>query len=282
MAPPRNLRAENLGLDSFLKKKKQEGLSSVIVEVGPRLSFMTAWSANAVSICQACGLGEITRMERSRRYLLYSKGPLTDHHINEFAQMVHDRITECVYSQMLISFKTSVVPEDVLYVPVMEKGWKALEEINEKMGLAFDKQDLQYYTRLFVEDIKRDPSTVELFDIAQSNSEHSRYWFFTGKMIIDGKPMSKTLMQIVKSTLQGNPNNSVIGFKDNSSTIRGFLVKQLRPVQRGVTCPMSEVGRDLDKCLFLKLIISHVLSHHTLVQTGAGGCIRDTREGTLL
>ncbi|CBI31639.3 unnamed protein product, partial [Vitis vinifera] len=114
------------------------------------------------------------------------------------------------------------------------------------MGLAFDEQDLQYYTRLFREDIKRDPTTVELFDIAQSNSEHSRHWFFTGKIVIDGQRMSRSLMQIVKSTLQANPNNSVIGFKDNSSAIKGFLVKQLRPVQPGLTCPLDTSIRDLD------------------------------------
>ncbi|XP_023928449.2 probable phosphoribosylformylglycinamidine synthase, chloroplastic/mitochondrial [Quercus suber] len=55
---------ENLGKESFLEKKKQEGLNSVIVEVGPRLSFTTAWSSNAVSICRACGLTEVTRMEQ--------------------------------------------------------------------------------------------------------------------------------------------------------------------------------------------------------------------------
>ncbi len=46
------------------------------------------------------------------------------------------------------------------------------------MGLAFDDWDLEYYTNLFKEDMKRDPTNVELFDIAQSNSEHSRHWFF--------------------------------------------------------------------------------------------------------
>ncbi|KAF8011879.1 hypothetical protein BT93_I0110 [Corymbia citriodora subsp. variegata] len=268
---------ENLGTESFLEKKRQEGLNTVIVEVGPRLSFTTAWSANAVSICQACGLSEVTRLERSRRYLLYSKGPLQDHLIYEFAQMVHDRMTECVYAQRLTSFETSVVPEEVRYIPVMEKGRKALEEINEQMGLAFDEQDLQYYTRLFREDIKRDPTTVELFDIAQSNSEHSRHWFFTGKMVIDGQPMNRTLMQIVKSTLQANPNNSVIGFKDNSSAIKGFLVNQLRPVQPGSTCPLNETSRDMD---ILFTAETHnfpcAVAPYPGAETGAGGRIRDT------
>ena len=268
---------ENLGRESFLGKKKQEGLNSVIVEVGPRLSFTTAWSSNAVSICRACGLTEVTRMERSRRYLLFCQGVLQDHQINEFAAMVHDRMTECVYTQKLTSFETNVVPEEVRFVPVMEKGRKALEEINQEMGLAFDEQDLQYYTRLFREDIKRNPSNVELFDIAQSNSEHSRHWFFTGKMIIDGQPMNRTLMQIVKSTLQANPNNSVIGFKDNSSAIKGFHVKQLRPIQPGSTCPLEMAARYLD---ILFTAETHnfpcAVAPYPGAETGAGGRIRDT------
>lgn len=268
---------ENLGTESFLEKKKQEGLKAVIVEVGPRLSFTTAWSANAVSICRGCGLTEVTRLERSRRYLLFSKGALQDHQINDFAAMVHDRMTECVYTERLTSFETSVVPEEVRYVPVMEKGRKALEEINQEMGLAFDEQDLQYYTQLFKEDIKRNPTTVELFDIAQSNSEHSRHWFFTGKIVIDGKPMDRTLMQIVKSTLQANPNNSVIGFKDNSSAIKGFPVKQLRPVQPGSTCPLSESSQDLD-VLFTAETHNFpcAVAPYPGAETGAGGRIRDT------
>lgn len=270
----------NLGTESFLDKESQGDMSLVIVEVGPRLSFTTAWSANAVSICRACGLTEVTRMERSRRYLLYGKagsGPLQDHQINEFAAMVHDRMTECVYTQKLKSFETSVVPEEVRYVPVMERGRKALEEINEIMGLAFDEQDLQYYTGLFRDDIKRDPTTVELFDIAQSNSEHSRHWFFTGKIVIDGQPMSRTLMQIVKGTLKANPNNSVIGFKDNSSAIKGFLVNQLRPVLPGSSCPLETSTRDLD---ILFTAETHnfpcAVAPYPGAETGAGGRIRDT------
>ena len=48
----------------------------------------------------------------------------------------------------------------------------------------------------------------------------SRHWFFGAKLVLDGQPMPRTLMQIVKDTLKQNPRNSVIGFKDNSSAIR--------------------------------------------------------------
>ncbi|KAI3973293.1 hypothetical protein MKX01_020668 [Papaver californicum] len=271
---------ESLGSESFLEKENQKSISSMVIEVGPRLSFTTAWSANAVSICRACGLTEVTRLERSRRYIL-TFGPgssgLEEQQVDEFAAVVHDRMTECIYPQKLISFKTSVKPEEVQYIPVMERGREALEDINEKMGLAFDEQDLQYYTRLFREDIKRNPTTVELFDIAQSNSEHSRHWFFNGKLVIDGKPMSSTLFQIVKSTLKANPNNSVIGFKDNSSAIRGFLVNQLRPTLPGLTCPLDTSAQDLD---ILFTAETHnfpcAVAPYPGAETGAGGRIRDT------
>lgn len=90
----------------------------------------------------------------------------------------------------------------------------------QKDGLAFDDWDLEFYTQLFQEDLKRDPTNVELFDIAQSNSEHSRHWFFRADIVVDGEKMPECLMDIVKSTLKANPGNSVIGFHDNSSAIR--------------------------------------------------------------
>lgn len=90
----------------------------------------------------------------------------------------------------------------------------------QELGLAFDEWDLKYYTALFQDDLKRDPTNVELFDMAQSNSEHSRHWFFGANIVIDGQPQPDSLMKIMKSTLSANLGNSVIAFKDNSSAIR--------------------------------------------------------------
>lgn len=42
--------------------------------------------------------------------------------------------------------------------------------------------------------------------------------------MLDGEPAPETLMQMVKATLKANPNNSVIGFKDNSSAIRSAFL----------------------------------------------------------
>ena len=58
------------------------------VQVGPRLSFQSAWSTNAVSICRSCGLDAILRLEVSRRFLLHSSSPLPAETVAMFAAMV--------------------------------------------------------------------------------------------------------------------------------------------------------------------------------------------------
>lgn len=75
----------------------------------------------------------------------------------------------------------------------------------------------------------------------QSNSEHSRHWFFSGQLHIDEKEHTSTgsiptstpsLFQLVKSTLPPHSAaaaNSVIAFHDNSSALRGSEVDVLVP-----------------------------------------------------
>ncbi|XP_044417355.1 probable phosphoribosylformylglycinamidine synthase, chloroplastic/mitochondrial [Triticum aestivum] len=271
---------DNLQTGSFLEEEVSRSPYCFLVEVGPRMTFSTAFSTNAVSICKALSLMEVTRLERSRRYLLClqpGSDPLDESQLNSFAALIHDRMTECVYPSKLTSFRSDVVPEPVSVIPVMEKGREALEEINLKMGLAFDEQDIKYYTHLFRDDIKRNPTTVELFDIAQSNSEHSRHWFFNGKLEIDGETMPSTLFQLVKSPLKANPNNSIIGFKDNSSAIKGTLVNHLRPALPGSTSPLSLMMRELG---ILFTAETHnfpcAVAPYPGAETGAGGRIRDT------
>ncbi len=89
-------------------------------------------------------------------------------------------------------------------------------------------------------DIKRNPTTVECFDLSQSNSEHSRHWFFGGRLVIDGQEMPEHLMSVVKEPYRRNPNNSVIAFKDNSSAIRGFTIRTILPEQQDAPSPYRE------------------------------------------
>ena len=248
---------------------------AVIVEVGPRLNFTTAWSANAVSIFHSCGLTKVTRAECSRRFRLH--GAVSGDVAGRFAALVHDRMTECLYPSTLASFHVDKAPQPVFTVPVLAQRRGALERVNKEMGLAFDEWDLEFYTALFADDLKRDPTNVELFDIAQSNSEHSRHWFFNGALTVDGVPIKDTLFRMVKATLAASPENSVIGFADNSSAIRGGDVAVLRPTEIGRPSPMALSTRSLD---LLFTAETHnfpcAVAPYPGAETGAGGRIRDT------
>ncbi len=108
-----------------------------ILEVGPRMNFSTAWSTNAVSICHACGLKKISRIERSRRYqFVFSKdAPLSSEQIagiysslvTDHASLLYDRMTECHYPEQLSTFETGMKPEPVIEIPLIEQGKEALE-----------------------------------------------------------------------------------------------------------------------------------------------------------
>ncbi|XP_026272194.1 phosphoribosylformylglycinamidine synthase [Frankliniella occidentalis] len=205
---------------------------SLLIEIGPRLNFSTAFSSNAVSICQKVGLTKVTRVEVSVRYLVdweqnglnFGKDLET-----KLAAVLHDKMTECRYDKPLESFNLGVSPAPWFEVDVMGKGREALEEVNSKLGLAFDNWDLDFYTNLFKDKLKRNPTSVECFDLAQSNSEHSRHWFFKGSMVIDGERQKESLFDmIIQTQANSNPNN-VIKFSDNSSAIEGFEVQNFRP-----------------------------------------------------
>eukprot|EP00403_Amphidinium_massartii_P040668 CAMPEP_0178433096 /NCGR_PEP_ID=MMETSP0689_2-20121128/32728_1 /TAXON_ID=160604 /ORGANISM="Amphidinium massartii, Strain CS-259" /LENGTH=1332 /DNA_ID=CAMNT_0020055111 /DNA_START=36 /DNA_END=4034 /DNA_ORIENTATION=- len=276
---------EKCAESSFLKA---DGGNSVL-EVGPRQQFTTAWSTNAVSICASIGLEKVTRIERSRRYLVKSKA---DAKITDLAQHVHDRMTECIYPNGITSFESHGEPEKWTTVPVLAEGRQALEKLNKERGLGFDEQDFDMYLKLFRDDLKRDPTVVECFDLAQGNSEHSRHWFFGGKMVIDGQDMPSSLFQLVKRPFKARPANSTIAFKDNSSALRGFQHASLTPHREGgaeaayAPCAYSEVERDYDvTCTVETHNFPCGIAPFPGAETGAGGRIRDgesTGQGSLV
>jgi len=120
------------------------------VEFGPRMTFTSAFSSNAVSICQKCDL-PISRLELSRRYRfrLSSSSSLSDRAVVVIKSMLHDRMTEEEYPTPLTTFDSGAQAKPVRTIPIMQEGRAALEKINKEMGLGFDDFDLDYYTNLF-------------------------------------------------------------------------------------------------------------------------------------
>jgi phosphoribosylformylglycinamidine synthase len=276
---------DNFSEESFLTRNAEPGTQNFLLEVGPRMNFTTAWSTNAVSVCHSCGLTKVSRIERSRRYKFL---PTEDAEIRQadfvsslltsHSSLFYDRMTECPYPQRLATFETGIRPEPFYYVPLMREGRPALEKINREMGLGLDDWDVAYYYNLFVNDIKRDPSNVECFDLSQSNSEHSRHWFFKGRLVIDGEVMPGDLMSIIRETLEKNPNNSVIAFKDNSSAIRGYRMRTLVPESPGGFSRFRD--REVS-CHIIFTAETHNFPSGVApfpgAETGTGGRIRDVQ-----
>ena len=200
-----------------------------VIEIGPRLNFSTAFSTNAVSMARAVGLKSVQRIERSVRYQMETNEGLNCDEENVIVNLLSDRMTETRYVEPLTSFEHGITTQRWYEVDVLKEGKSALQKVNEHLGLALDAWDVDYYYNLFVNDLKRNPTSVECFDLAQSNSEHSRHWFFKGRLVIDGKELPDSLMHLITETQQHSNDNNVIKFSDNSSAIRGFSSQFIVP-----------------------------------------------------
>ena len=195
-----------------------------------------------------------------------------------------DKMTQCRYTDENIpqdSFDERLPKgknDSWYFIPVLSQGRKALEEVNSKLGLAFDNWDIDYYTNLFTNVLKRDPTSVELFDCAQSNSEHSRHWFFKGKMIIEGKEEEKSLIKMIIDTQNHSNQNNTIKFSDNSSAIRGFKHQALRPTN--VSGPGKIVTEEIESDLIFTAETHNMptaVAPFSGATTGTGGRIRDVQ-----
>jgi len=241
--------------------------SQNVVELGPRMNFATAYSTNIVSICHACGLKKIVRIERSRRH------SVAEIDAEKFIRENHDRMTECVYPEPLSSFRAKTQTEPVYTIPLTEKGPDVLLEIP---GLAMDEADRNFYYDYFVKQEGRNPTIVEVMDMNNANSEHSRHGYFKGRQIIDGRVMPETLMEIVQSTFKANPANSLLAFYDNSCVIKGYITQTILPENPGRPSPFTKAN--------VKYHLTLTAETHNFptgvapkpgADTGTGGRVRD-------
>ena len=246
------------------------------LEIGPRLTVETPNSSNAVSICHAMGLDKVTRIEESKVYRLNG---ITQEQIlkNHFDQM-----TQAVYPENGISsFELNIKPEDVQIIPVLERGEDVIRQINKQFGLGMDEWYINYYTGLF-RGYNRNPTNVEIVQIANGNSEHSRHGFFKGKQVIDGVEMPETLFDIVKAPLRAIPcqDVTVLAFNDNVGAIYGYKVQVLVPVNPGNPSLFKIVWR-----MIHHTATAETHNHPTLISpyggaaTELGGRIRDNCAG---
>ncbi|KAI1729929.1 cobB/CobQ-like glutamine amidotransferase domain-containing protein [Ditylenchus destructor] len=274
-----------------------KGTDELFMEIGPRPSMTTPFSTNAVSAFRSAGIVDVCRLEQSHRYKIYLSPNATSQQIAEFRVFTcspncRDVIFECLGDRMTQSEYLPESPPNFnicrkdpqsaakfQVVNVMDPvyGEENLRAANSEMGLGLDETDLQYYLDFFRYKVGRNPTDVELFDLAQSNSEHSRHWFFKGDISVNGVKRNESLFKSIQNTqLSSNPNN-VISFSDNSSAIHGFCTKNL--VSSQPEGPLAKlITRDS-----LRHIVYTAETHNFPTgvcpfpgaATGSGGRIRD-------
>ena len=235
---------------------------SMCKEVGYHMNYKSPWCSNVLSIFNKNGYTKFKRIERTT---LISN--------NIFDESLLDPKLHKVYEIQPNSFDVNVDRVFNEVIPVSK-----LEEYAVNNNLALDKSDIAYYTNLFGCILERDPTTMEIVDLAQCNSEHSRHWFFNGIMNINGVRETKTLMDYIKEPLEYNKNNSALAFKDNASAIKTDApVIDLLPEKPNESSPYV-----MKEMTYLPTLNAETHNFPTGISpfpgaaTGVGGRLRDT------
>ena len=252
--------------------KAREGLHLFLVT--PRLGTISPWASKATNIAENCGLEGIERIERGMAVWL--EGALTDGQKQQWAALLHDRMTESVLTDIDAAAQLfhHIQSETFSSVDVLGGGKEALVKANTEMGLALSADEIDYLVENY-QALNRNPTDVELMMFAQANSEHCRHKIFNADFILNGEKQPKSLFGMIRDTHNAHPEGTVVAYKDNSSVIEGAKIERLYP---NAAENQGYRFHEEDTHIIMK-VETH--NHPTAIApfagaaTGAGGEIRD-------
>ena len=252
--------------------KAREGLHLFLVT--PRLGTISPWASKATNIAENCGLEGIERIERGMAVWL--EGRLNDEQKQQWAALLHDRMTESVLPDFHTASKLfhHLESETFSTVDVLGGGKEALVKANTEMGLALSADEIDYLVENY-QALQRNPSDVELMMFAQANSEHCRHKIFNADFILNGEKQPKSLFGMIRDTHNAHPEGTVVAYKDNSSVIEGAKIERFYP---NAAENQGYRFHEEDTHIIMK-VETH--NHPTAIApfagaaTGAGGEIRD-------
>ena len=250
----------------------REGLHLFLVT--PRLGTISPWASKATNIAENCGLEGIERIERGMAVWL--EGCLNDEQKQQWAALLHDRMTESVLPDFQTASKLfhHIQSETFSSVDVLGGGKEALVKANTEMGLALSADEIDYLVENY-QALQRNPSDVELMMFAQANSEHCRHKIFNADFILNGEKQPKSLFGMIRDTHNAHPEGTVVAYKDNSSVIEGAKIERFYP---NAAENQGYRFHEEDTHIIMK-VETH--NHPTAIApfagaaTGAGGEIRD-------
>ena len=252
--------------------KAREGLHLFLVT--PRLGTISPWASKATNIAENCGLEGIERIERGMA--VWFEGALTDGQKQQWAALLHDRMTESVLTDIDAAAQLfhHIQSETFSSVDVLGGGKEALVKANTEMGLALSADEIDYLVENY-QALNRNPSDVELMMFAQANSEHCRHKIFNADFILNGEKQPKSLFGMIRDTHNAHPEGTVVAYKDNSSVIEGAKIERFYP---NAVENQGYRFHEEDTHIIMK-VETH--NHPTAIApfagaaTGAGGEIRD-------
>ena len=250
----------------------REGLHLFLVT--PRLGTISPWASKATNIAENCGLEGVERIERGMAVWL--EGALTDGQKQQWAALLHDRMTESVLTDIDAAAQLfhHIQSETFSSVDVLGGGKEALVKANTEMGLALSADEIDYLVENY-QALNRNPTDVELMMFAQANSEHCRHKIFNADFILNGEKQPKSLFGMIRDTHNAHPEGTVVAYKDNSSVIEGAKVERFYP---NAAENQGYRFHEEDTHIIMK-VETH--NHPTAIApfagaaTGAGGEIRD-------
>lgn len=206
----------------FNESTQAQGFSLWII---PRFGTQSPWGSKAVDIMHHAGLTKVQRIERACVYELSLKDdkPLTKAQWLPLLPLLHDRMTESVVTawQDIAALFAPQTPGKMQTIPLLKEGKSALEHANRTLGLALSIDEIDYLASQY-NDLKRDPTDVELMMFAQANSEHCRHKIFKAQFEIDQVSQPDSLFGMIKNTYQHNTKGVLSAYHDNAAVIEGF------------------------------------------------------------
>lgn len=246
-----------------------------LILVLPRFGTISPWASKATDIAHICGLSAVQRVERGIAYFVASRTVLAQDRLAALAPLFHDRMTESVVFDAAEATRLfeQHKPAPMASVDILGRGAEALEEANEKLGLALSGGEIEYLMDNFGR-LQRNPTDVELVMFGQANSEHCRHKIFNASWVIDGTATDKSLFDMIRNTHALSPQGVLSAYRDNAAVVEGSRVR------RFFADPLDGVYRHVDEPAHLVMKVE-THNHPTAISpfpgaaTGSGGEIRD-------
>jgi len=268
--------AETLkALLTYGPREEKTSTKGQLILVVPRPGTISPWSSKATDITHNCGLNQVVRVERGTAYYVHASELLSKDQLAVLAADLHDRMVESVLDDLnkadvLFSHQQ---PAPVTSVDTLSGGVEALKTANIELGLALADDEISYLVDSFNE-LKRNPTDVELMMFAQANSEHCRHKIFNASWTLDGEEQEHSLFGMIRNTYKVNGENVLSAYSDNAAVVAGTEGGRFFPD------PDTKLyGYNQEPVHLLMKVETHnhptAISPYSGAGTGSGGEIRD-------